>query len=108
MWTLEESKKAGLVEEASGPHINTSQGSQILQRTDTTKVLWIPTNPSTEIVLQIGREGEGEWLTATLTGRQWEVVRDYWDDEIGSEAETILQTPDRLTALKYLMGQFLQ
>lgn len=108
MRTLEEGKKAGLVEKALGAHINTGEDSQILYRTDTTKVLWIPDNHETELILQTGLEGEGEWLTATQVGNQWKVVRDYWDENQGSSTQIVLQAPDRLTALNYLLHNFLQ
>ena len=99
---------SGKVKTNSGPHVNTGEPCRVFVRTDLTRVLWLPDAADSEIVLQDGLEGEGEWIVASPSAEGWTVVRDYWDAVENESAEDVLlETTNRNEAVTALVGRLL-
>ena len=105
---LEAAITSGKVKTNSGLHVNTGEPCRVFVRTDLTRMLWLTDAADSEIVLQDGLEGEGEWIVASLSAEGWTVVRDYWDAMENESAEDVLlETTDRNEAVTALVRYLL-
>lgn len=93
------------VDHAPGTHINTGDPCTVYSRGK--RVLWLPEDDATEVVLQDGSEGEGQWWVAAPEGEAWTVQRDYWDEEADETAEATVFSGSRDEVLAFIVARFM-